>query len=64
MEDPMADTRIWLLGTSRQTKIVIVVRFTEDKRSPPDTASSYSTTNADTGGDGEMRSIRMGAREA
>lgn len=61
MEDLMADARIWLLGTSRQTKIVI----TKDKRPPPPDAASSSTTNDDTGGrDGEMRSIRMGAREA
>lgn len=32
MDDLMADARLWLLGTEGQTKVVIIVNFTEDKR--------------------------------
>lgn len=53
MDDLMDDVRLWLLGTDRQTKIVIVVKFTEHPRaaysdSPaPSSASSAADADAD-----------------
>lgn len=51
MEDLMADARLWLLGTGGQTKVVIIVKFTEDKRGPrsasPASSSSSNATDAD-----------------
>lgn len=47
MDDLVADARLWLLGTSGQTKVVIIVNFTEDKR---DTRSPIAS--APSGDDG------------
>lgn len=47
MEDLMEDARLWLLGTARQTKIVIVVKFTEATPDAVPSSSSSSETNVD-----------------
>lgn len=41
----MDDARLWLLGTSGQTKVIIIVKFTEDKRGLFPQISSASSTN-------------------
>lgn len=48
----MADARLWLLGTAGQTKVVIIVNFTEDRRGPRTSASSAPSSSA-TGSDTE-----------
>lgn len=49
MDDLMADARLWLLGTSGQTKVVIIVNFTDDKRGLYSQVSSAPSTDAGTG---------------
>lgn len=50
MENLMDDARLWLLGTARQTKVVIVVKFTEASHDDPPSSSSDSNAD-DTDGD-------------
>lgn len=44
MADLLADARLWLLGTAGQTKVVIVVKFTETADAPSSSSSSSEDT--------------------
>lgn len=45
MENLMDDARLWLLGTARQTKVVIIVKFTEAIRDDAPSSPSSSETD-------------------
>lgn len=47
MENLMDDARLWLLGTARQTKVVIIVKFTEESRDHASASSSSSEIDGD-----------------